>query len=43
MPGFSAEFPLDAFSKNCLLMGVDELGYILQRDALISRYESALC
>src|SRR5712664_62839 len=30
--GTSVEFPIDAFSKHCLLEGVDELGYILQQD-----------
>lgn len=32
-------FPIDAFSKTCLLKGVDELGYILNLEAEISRYE----
>ncbi len=38
--GTSMEFPIDAFSKHCLLEGVDELGYILQQDAAIREYES---
>ena len=38
--GKTVEFPIDAFSKNCLLEGVDELGYILKQDAAISAYES---
>ncbi len=38
--GKSVEFPIDAFSKHCLLEGVDELGYILKQDAAISAYES---
>src|SRR5271170_6298512 len=29
--GSAVEFPIDAFSKHCLLEGVDELGYILQQ------------
>ncbi len=29
--GRTCKFPVDAFSKHCLLEGVDELGYILQR------------
>ena len=33
-------FPLDAFARTCLLEGVDELGYLLARDADISRYET---
>ncbi len=38
--GKTVEFPIDAFSKHCLLEGVDELGYILKQDAAISAYES---
>ena len=38
--GTTLEFPVDAFSKHCLLEGVDELGYILKQDAAISDYES---
>jgi 3-isopropylmalate/(R)-2-methylmalate dehydratase small subunit len=38
--GTAVEFPIDAFSKHCLLEGVDELGYILNQDAAISAYEA---
>ena len=38
--GATVEFPVDAFSKHCLLEGVDELGYILKQDAAISAYEA---
>ncbi len=38
--GRSVDFPIDAFSKNCLLNGVDELGYMLQQDAAIKAYEA---
>jgi 3-isopropylmalate/(R)-2-methylmalate dehydratase small subunit len=38
--GTGVDFPIDAFSKHCLLEGVDELGYILKQDAAISTYES---
>jgi 3-isopropylmalate/(R)-2-methylmalate dehydratase small subunit len=38
--GTAVEFPIDAFSKHCLLEGVDELGYILKQDSAISAYES---
>ncbi|MGA3187408.1 MAG: 3-isopropylmalate dehydratase small subunit [Bryobacteraceae bacterium] len=38
--GTAVEFPIDAFSKHCLLEGVDELGYILKQDAAIAAYES---
>jgi 3-isopropylmalate/(R)-2-methylmalate dehydratase small subunit len=33
------QFPIDAFSKTCLLNGVDELGYILGLDEHIRRFE----
>jgi 3-isopropylmalate/(R)-2-methylmalate dehydratase small subunit len=32
-------FPLDAFAQTCLLEGVDELGYLLARQADIEHYE----
>ena len=32
-------FPLEPFSKNCLLSGVDEMGYILKKEGEINRYE----
>ena len=32
-------FPLDAFAQTCLLEGVDELGYLLARQAEIQAYE----
>jgi 3-isopropylmalate/(R)-2-methylmalate dehydratase small subunit len=38
--GRSVEFPVDAFSKHCLLNGVDELGYLLQHDAEIAAWEA---
>jgi 3-isopropylmalate/(R)-2-methylmalate dehydratase small subunit len=37
--GRSVEFPIDAFSRRCLLEGVDELGYILKQEAAIAAYE----
>ena len=39
--GRAVEFPIDGFSKHCLLEGVDELGYILQQEAAIAAYEAA--
>ncbi len=36
----SFTFPIDEFSKTCLLQGVDELGYLLGMDALIAAYEN---
>jgi 3-isopropylmalate/(R)-2-methylmalate dehydratase small subunit len=38
--GRKVEFPIDSFSKRCLLEGVDELGYILQHEAQIAAYEA---
>jgi 3-isopropylmalate/(R)-2-methylmalate dehydratase small subunit len=37
--GRAVEFPIDGFSKHCLLNGIDELGYILQQQAAIAAYE----
>lgn len=33
-------FPVDEFSRYCLLEGVDELGYILQQEEAIRAYEA---
>lgn len=38
--GGSAIFPIDHFSKTCLLNGVDELGYIQGFEKQIAEYES---
>jgi 3-isopropylmalate/(R)-2-methylmalate dehydratase small subunit len=38
--GRAVEFPVDAFSKHCLLEGVDELGYIQQHESEIAAYEA---
>jgi len=38
--GREVEFPIDPFSKHCLLEGVDELGYILQHEADIAGFEA---
>jgi 3-isopropylmalate/(R)-2-methylmalate dehydratase small subunit len=37
--GQTVSFPIDAFSKACLLNGVDELGYILSFSDRIAAYE----
>ncbi len=37
--GRAVQFPIDSFSKHCLLEGVDELGYILQHKPSIAAYE----
>ncbi len=34
------KFPIDAFSKHCLLNGIDELGYIQQQESAIAAYEA---
>ena len=38
--GTFVTFPIDAFAKFCMLGGVDELGYILQQEEAIARYEA---
>jgi 3-isopropylmalate/(R)-2-methylmalate dehydratase small subunit len=38
--GRAVSFPIDSFAKQCLLEGVDELGYMLQQDAAIAEFES---
>jgi 3-isopropylmalate/(R)-2-methylmalate dehydratase small subunit len=38
--GRRIEFPIDPFAKRCLLEGVDELGYILQRESAIQAFEA---
>ncbi len=38
--GRKVDFPIDPFSKHCLLEGVDELGYILKNEAAIAAYEA---
>jgi 3-isopropylmalate/(R)-2-methylmalate dehydratase small subunit len=37
--GVTVNFPLEAFARNCLVTGVDELGYLLGRQAEIEAYE----
>ena len=38
--GRTVDFPVDAFSKHCLVNGVDELGYIQQHEADIAAFEA---
>ncbi|MDQ2947529.1 MAG: 3-isopropylmalate dehydratase small subunit [Acidobacteriota bacterium] len=38
--GRAVEFPVDEFSKHCLIEGVDELGYILKQTPAITSYEA---
>lgn len=37
--GRSVTFPIDAFSKTCMLEGVDQLGYLLKQAPHIEAYE----
>ncbi|HYM13879.1 MAG TPA: 3-isopropylmalate dehydratase small subunit [Bryobacterales bacterium] len=39
--GRAVQFPIDAFSKRCLLAGVDQLGYLLEKTPQIEAYERA--
>jgi len=39
--GQSVAFPIEAFARDCLLNGVDELGYLRSRLADIERYEAS--
>ncbi len=39
--GRRVEFPIDPFAKQCLLEGVDELGWILLREDAIRAYEAS--
>jgi 3-isopropylmalate/(R)-2-methylmalate dehydratase small subunit len=38
--GQAVNFPVDAFSRQCLLDGVDELGYILKQEPAIAAFEA---
>jgi len=39
--GGTATFTVDAFSRHCLLNGVDELGFLLSQEKAIAAYEGA--
>jgi 3-isopropylmalate/(R)-2-methylmalate dehydratase small subunit len=39
--GRSVQFPIEAFSRYCLMNGIDELGYLLSQVEAIERYERA--
>ena len=39
--GVSISFPIDPFSKKCLLEGIDELGYLLQMSSAIETFETS--
>jgi 3-isopropylmalate/(R)-2-methylmalate dehydratase small subunit len=38
--GRQASFPIDAFSKKCLLNGIDELGYLLSFQEQVASFEA---
>jgi 3-isopropylmalate/(R)-2-methylmalate dehydratase small subunit len=38
--GRTVEFPIDPFAKQCLIEGVDELGYMLNQQPAIADYEA---
>jgi len=38
--GRKVKFPLDGFSKHCLLNGVDQLGYLINLDDAVKGYET---
>jgi 3-isopropylmalate/(R)-2-methylmalate dehydratase small subunit len=38
--GRTVEFPIDPFAKQCLIEGVDELGYMLNQQAAIAAFEA---
>jgi 3-isopropylmalate/(R)-2-methylmalate dehydratase small subunit len=37
--GREVKFPIESFSRYCLMNGIDELGYLLNQMAAIERYE----
>ena len=39
--GKRVTFPIESFSRYCLLNGIDELGYLLNQSEAIARYERA--
>lgn len=38
--GRAVKFPIDGFARQCLLQGVDQLGYLVAMDEKINAYES---
>lgn len=39
--GVSVKFPVEGFARYCLLNGIDELGFLLQKNEAIASYEQA--
>ena len=40
--GPTVSFPIDSFSKTCILEGLDEIGYVLKHEPAIAAFEGAL-
>jgi 3-isopropylmalate/(R)-2-methylmalate dehydratase small subunit len=38
--GRTVEFPIDRFSRYCLLNGIDQLGFLLENESAIAAYET---
>ena len=38
--GREAQFPIDEFSRKCLLAGVDQLGYLQRQSTVVAEYEA---
>ncbi|MEM1263611.1 MAG: 3-isopropylmalate dehydratase small subunit [Pseudomonadota bacterium] len=38
--GRTVDFPIDNFARYCLMEGIDQLGFLLQQDEAITRYEA---
>lgn len=38
--GRAVEFPIDGFSKTCMIDGIDQLGYLLKQKAHVDAYEA---
>ena len=38
--GPTVSFPIDSFSRTCILEGLDEIGYILKHDSAIKAFEA---
>jgi len=38
--GRSVEFPIDGFSRHCLMNGIDQLGFLQQQEAAIADFET---
>jgi 3-isopropylmalate/(R)-2-methylmalate dehydratase small subunit len=39
--GRRVTFPIDGFSRYCLMNGTDQLGFLLEQEGAIRRYEQA--